>query len=345
MDAASATLALFDGEDQRTDCLEARVAWQDGRLAVETGGKRFGVTPESIERASAEDLPRPFPKQFDAGIVIQWTASDGRRRAVIEAERSRLIELSGRLCRACLDGADVRVEQQITPRQVDDSTGPKTTTEATSLDVDPSTGTVAFDADDLDAIRPPIVTTVETGSFELDGTSRTAVQVSALTPEQHTVSRVVPASSRIARLLCDHLVTAYTLTGTGGPMSVLFVDDEPALTDLAQLHMKKHHQELSIRAATSTEYAKQLLTNESFECIVSDYEMPDGGAAELLSIVRAGDRSVPFVVLSRWEESEIPAEQRPAGIDAWMQKETGVDQYHRLGELVKKLVVQRRCNA
>ena len=344
MDTASACITLFEDGDQRTDCLEGQVAWQGSQLAVEFGGAQFGVSPESVERATVVDLPRPFPKQFDHGVLIQWTVSGKQRQVVLETERTVLLDLLEQLCGACLDGVEVRVEQRIAPRQPDDGAEPKTVTDTTPIAVDLSERVVRFEAEELHGIQPASVTTAETGSFELDGTTLTTGRIKMLTPEREIVTRVVPTSSRIGQILCDFTVGVFALTGTGGPISVLFVDDEPALTDLAQLQMKKHHKELSIQAATSTEYATQLLETDSFECVVSDYEMPDGGAAELLSASQADGRSLPFVVLSRWEEDDIPAEERPPGIDAWMQKETGTDQYHRLGELVKRLVVKRRSS-
>ena len=340
MNRASASVTFFEGADQQTGCLEGHVAYQGGRLAIECGGRRFGVSPGSVERASVEALPAQFPKQFDDGVTIQWAASGQRRQAVLEAERTVLVDLLRRLCAGCLDGVGVRVEQQVTPRQVEGSAEPGTVAIETSLTVDPVTGVVGFDTGEL---HDPLPTPASLSVKQFPRHYQTAGQVGMLTPEADIVTRVVPGQSRIALLLRDHLVAAYTLTNAGGPISVLFVDDEPALTELAQLQLKKHHDELSIQATTSTDYAKQLLTDESFECVVSDYEMPDGGAADLLSIAQADEQPLPCIILSRWDEESIPSEQRPPGIDAWVQKKVGADQYHRLGELVKRLVVQRRC--
>ncbi|MEF8782757.1 MAG: response regulator [Haloarculaceae archaeon] len=344
MDYIEAGVVVFENGSRQTDVIESRVVCQDGRLIVRADETEFGVSCETIDCASVDDVPTSSLQQSRYGVVFQWSSSGQQRRMVLEADRMPLLGLLRRVFAVSLDGRDVRVVQRITPTEFDPDTESETTTTTTALTVDPSTGGVVFDTSGVTEIQPLTVTTVETGQFEVDGQSRTAVQAEMLTPDQTIVTRIFSAAEQTVQLLCDHLVAEYTLAGTGGPISVLVVDDEPALTDLAKIQIQKHHGELSIRAATSTERAQQLLKEESFECIVSDYYMPDGGAEKLLSALHASDRSVPFIVFSRKMEDEIPDEERPSGIDAWMRKEAGADQYHRLGCLIKRLVAQHRCS-
>lgn len=344
MDYIEAGVVVFENGSQQTDVMGSRVACQDARLIVRTDETEFDLSCETIYHASVDDVPTSILQQSEHGVVLRWSSSGQERQMILKTDRMPLLKLLRQVFAVSLDETDVRVGHRVTPSTFNTDTEPETTTTTASLTVDPSTGVIAFDTSDITDIRPPTVTTVKIDEFEVDGQNQAAVQAETITPEQTTLTRVFSTSEQTVRLLRDHLVAEYTLTGTGGPISVLVVDDEPGLAHLAELQIQNYHGDLSIQTATSTEVAKQLFEEGSFECIVSDYHMPDGGAAELLSAIQASDRSVPFIVFSRKMEGEIPEEERPSGIDEWVTKETGADQYHRLGGLVKRLVTQRRSS-
>jgi len=325
-----------------TDFLEGAVSLQADTLQFSVGDKRFGIPIDALQRIATDKLPSAFPKRFAEGLQMQWQHTDGRRRAVVEADRDDLWRFTEAVGRACLDETNRHVEQRRVPMAFETDTPPETVTKATSMRVRPAEQSVTFDADGLVSIRLDFVTTVETLTLEFDGDERIAVAVKLLTPDEEVTSRILPGSDRLAGLLRDYLVNSYVLGDTGGPIRVLLVDDEPGLTDIARLHLREHHAELSLRTTTTTTRAKQLVRQEAFECIVSDYEMPEGGAPEILAEVRESSADVPFIVFSRRSEDDIPEEDTLHGVDAWIEKEMGTDQYLRLAQLIKRLVLERR---
>ena len=68
------------------------------------------------------------------------------------------------------------------------------------------------------------------------------------------------------------------------PSTVLFVDDDPILTD--GLRRALHHQPFRVLTASSAEAAMEVLERETVEVIVSDEQMPGVTGSEFLAQVR-----------------------------------------------------------
>jgi CheY-like chemotaxis protein len=329
-------------QDGSTDFLEGTVSVRDDTIRFDVDGRRFGVALDALQRIATDKLPASFPKRFDDGVMVQWKRSGRRRRAVIETDRQDLRQFIETVSQACLHGTSVHVEQQRTPTAFDTDADPRTATKATTMRIDSEREAIEFDAAHIVPIRTDRVTSVETLTLDFEGQERKVVAAKTLAPDTEVTSRILPRSNRLAGLLRDYLVNSYEHSELGGPIRVLLVDDEPGLTDVARLHLRQHHAELSVRAATTTSRAKQLVQQEDFECIVSDYEMPEGGAPEILAVARESSPSIPFVVFSRRAADDVPDADSLQGVDEWIEKEMGTDQYHRIALLIKHLVAQCR---
>lgn len=78
---------------------------------------------------------------------------------------------------------------------------------------------------------------------------------------------------------------------------VLFVDDDPGILDIGKQFLEQSG-DFAVMTATSAPDAIQLLGQERFEVIVSDYQMPEmNGIAFLKQVRMTGIRSVYTVVL------------------------------------------------
>lgn len=124
-------------------------------------------------------------------------------------------------------------------------------------------------------------------------------------------------------------------------ISVLYVDDEPELLGLCRIFLERDG-EFRVTPIGSVLEALVLLTNTSFDAIVSDYQMPDIDGLEFLKRVRATNEGIPFILFTGRGREEVVIEAINHGVDFYLQK--GGDprsQFAELGHKIKKAVDSR----
>ena len=67
--------------------------------------------------------------------------------------------------------------------------------------------------------------------------------------------------------------------------SILYVDDEPGLLDIGKIFLEKNGL-LSVDTILSAQEAMDTLHQTPYDCIVSDYQMPEIDGIEFLKISR-----------------------------------------------------------
>jgi len=127
--------------------------------------------------------------------------------------------------------------------------------------------------------------------------------------------------------------------------SVLYVDDDGALCDLVSTYLEREHEWLSVTTANGVPEARELVDGETFDCIVSDYDMPRVDGLEFLSVVRDTCPEMPFVLYTGKGSEEIASKAISAGVDEYLQKGQGTDQYTVLGNRIRNLIRRRQAEA
>jgi len=123
---------------------------------------------------------------------------------------------------------------------------------------------------------------------------------------------------------------------------VLHVDDHSELTKLTKLYLEETGEEFTVVSATNAVKALELFQSQEFDCIVSDYEMPNTDGLELLQIVRETHPNFPFILFTAKGNESIASEAFSKGATDYMQKEIGSSQYDILAERVRSAVDQYR---
>lgn len=100
---------------------------------------------------------------------------------------------------------------------------------------------------------------------------------------------------------------------------VLYIDDETTLLTLTRIYLKEEA-DLDVEVAASAEEGLIRLKNESFDAIISDYDMPDMDGIELLKCVRNENPTIPFIVFTGKGREEIVIEALNYGADFYLQK-------------------------
>jgi len=124
-------------------------------------------------------------------------------------------------------------------------------------------------------------------------------------------------------------------------ISVLFVDDEPVLVDIGRLFLKRAG-DFSVTGVLSGQEAVRLLQENTYDVIISDYQMPGMNGIELLRFVRKQCGDIPFILFTGRGDEAIAGDAVNTGVDFYVQK--GGDPKLQFADIAHKIetAVERR---
>ncbi len=129
------------------------------------------------------------------------------------------------------------------------------------------------------------------------------------------------------------------------PIHVLHVDDDPDLVDVVATFLERETELIDVLSVTDPSDALDRLTEGSFDCVVSDYDMPGRNGIELLGAVRREYPDLPFILYTGKGSEEIASEAISAGVTDYLRKGTGTSQYTVLANRIENAVAQYRAEA
>lgn len=127
------------------------------------------------------------------------------------------------------------------------------------------------------------------------------------------------------------------------PVRVLLVDDEQAIADTTAGFLENEVDRVSVIIETNPETALERLDRYQFDCIVSDYQMPEMDGVELLERVREDNSDLPFILFTGKGSEEVASEAISAGVTDYLRKEGGHEEYAVLAQQIKSAVEHRRA--
>ncbi|RNJ26334.1 PAS domain S-box protein [Halosegnis longus] len=142
-----------------------------------------------------------------------------------------------------------------------------------------------------------------------------------------------PTTKQFARL---------TPVSTPSPIRVLHVDDEPGFGDMVAEFLEREDAHLDVTTATSAADGIERLEETQFDCIVSDYDMPDQNGLQFFESVRDAHPNLPFILFTGKGSEEIASDAISAGVDDYLQKQGGTGQYTLLAHRITNAVAQYR---
>jgi CheY-like chemotaxis protein len=116
--------------------------------------------------------------------------------------------------------------------------------------------------------------------------------------------------------------------------SILYVDDEPMLLELARLFLEKTG-DFCVDTVTSATEALDILSKTSYDCIISDYQMPAMDGIVFLKTFRSKGNVEPFIIFTGKGREEVVIEALNNGADFYLQK--GGDPKSQFVELAHKV--------
>lgn len=127
-------------------------------------------------------------------------------------------------------------------------------------------------------------------------------------------------------------------------ISVLYVDDEPVLLDLAKQFLEQTN-EIHVDTLDSAQEALETIRTTPYDVILSDFQMPEMNGIAFLKTVRAEHPLLPFIIFTGRGREEIVIEALNNGADHYLQK--GGDpgsQFAELKHTIRRAVERKRAH-
>lgn len=125
-------------------------------------------------------------------------------------------------------------------------------------------------------------------------------------------------------------------TSKSGKIKILFVDDEEDFLELAESYFQKEENKIDPVFTTSAQEALELLEEDAFEAIVSDYDMPEMDGLEFLEKLRSDGNDIPFIFLTGQGKEKVAMQALNKGADRYHRKDRGINE--QFGKLTRSIV-------
>lgn len=109
------------------------------------------------------------------------------------------------------------------------------------------------------------------------------------------------------------------------PIRVLHVDDRPEYGEILTAHLTDHDEPFSVVTETDPNAALETLSDDAFDCLVTDYEMPEMDGLELLATVQRRYPDLPVILLTARGNESIASEAIAAGVTDYIPKNNLTD--------------------
>jgi PAS domain S-box-containing protein len=127
---------------------------------------------------------------------------------------------------------------------------------------------------------------------------------------------------------------------------VLHVDDDADFASLTAAYLGTVDDGLEVVTASSAaDGLDHLAATDRFDCVVSDYDMPETNGLEFLDAVRDSHPNLPFIFFTGKGSEEIASEAIARGATDYLQKGGGRDRYELLANRIRNAVDQYRSEA
>ena len=123
---------------------------------------------------------------------------------------------------------------------------------------------------------------------------------------------------------------------------ILHVEDDHDFADLTSTFLKREDERFTVTNAFDPNEARNCLNDESFDCVVSDYDMPGQSGLSFLESIRSAYPDLPFILFTGKGSEEVASDAISAGVTDYLQKESGAEQYELLANRITTAVEQYR---
>lgn len=102
-------------------------------------------------------------------------------------------------------------------------------------------------------------------------------------------------------------------------MKVLLVDDDPLSLELSKTFLELFH-DITSDTVNSAQEALERLENDSYDVVVSDYDMPIMDGITFLKTIRDRSINIPFIMFTGVSKEDVIHKAMENGVDSFIQK-------------------------
>jgi DNA-binding NtrC family response regulator len=117
-------------------------------------------------------------------------------------------------------------------------------------------------------------------------------------------------------------------------IEVLVVDDEPQMAELVGTYLERTDEHLDVATATSASDGLDVL-DERFDCVVSDYHMPQMDGLTFLKRVGEVVPEAVRILYTSDDDAELMIEARDADVD-YVHKQVSTEQYAAMATHIRR---------
>lgn len=124
----------------------------------------------------------------------------------------------------------------------------------------------------------------------------------------------------------------------GEEIRILHVDDDPDFVDLARTLLQRESEALDVVSEHSASDGLERLEAQGFDCIVSDYDMPEQNGLEFFDNIPEMYADIPFILFTGKGSEEVASDAFSMGVTDYLQKQPGTDQFTVLANRIDQAV-------
>lgn len=123
---------------------------------------------------------------------------------------------------------------------------------------------------------------------------------------------------------------------------ILHVDDDPDFRDLTAELLEREDDRFTITTVDSPQAGRERIDSADFDCIVSDFDMPNESGIEFLESIRSEHPDLPFILFTGKGSEKVASDAISAGVTDYLQKAIGSEQYKLLANRIATAVDKYR---
>ncbi|QFU82631.1 hybrid sensor histidine kinase/response regulator [Natronorubrum aibiense] len=123
---------------------------------------------------------------------------------------------------------------------------------------------------------------------------------------------------------------------------ILYVGADPEATALAATNLERERDRFETVTALSVPNGLEILANQSTDCIVSAYEIPEMNGLEFLQRVRERDAELPFILFPKNGSEALASDAIASGVTDYVQRGEETEQYPVLANRIVNAVETMR---
>ncbi|MDS0222022.1 ATP-binding protein [Haloarcula sp. S1AR25-5A] len=134
-------------------------------------------------------------------------------------------------------------------------------------------------------------------------------------------------------------------SGTNGMLRVLYVDTDSTDTSTVNETLRDSADEFNVTVCESASAALDALDSASYDCVVSEYRLPDQDGVELLQAIRDRSLDLPFLLFTDDGDESVASAAISAGVTDYVTKTPLSEQTELLRQRIRSAVARHQEEA